>query len=163
MGFDISGTKPEGEPGSYFRNNGNLWLPLWSYICQNCKFLTDEEIDRGYSNSYEWIDEASALRIADRLDERLATGEVTEYEIYFNRVKDTVPDKTCHLCEGGGKWLDAAFKAAWARAENLTEAECENCPQCNGTGKLRPFERFFTENVQEFAIFCRASGGFYIG
>lgn len=176
MGFDCYGVKPNGsEPpkvdwdikesresyfkwqdstkGGYFRNNCWWWRPLWNFVCEVCAdIITDEEKEKGHYNDGYLIDADRALQISARLVHLVDQGEVKKYEDKYTTMQQNLPLIDCWLCEGTGKRLDGMVVP-------------HGCNACHGSGKRKdptceyPFS---TENVEEFAIFCRHSGGFTI-
>ena len=123
----------EANPGNYFRNNCWWWRPLWSYVCDVCDHILDEEdMEHGSYNDGHVITEDKAIAIADVLDKLLDAGDV---------------DK--HMVE---------YEAARAQAEVNNEGK-----KCSEDGydwsASYPFDR---QNIEEFSVFCRESGGFSI-
>jgi hypothetical protein len=156
MGMDVYGVTPKSSKGEYFRNNVWYWRPLWDYV-ESCGLLTPEEAEYGHSNDGFLIDASKAELIADVLDSRLRSGEVAEYAAKYKAELDALPLEECELCGGTGKRTDAIAEAN----PHLKE----RCNGCEGGGKKKNFAThypFEVENVQEFAAFCRESGGFTI-
>ena len=67
-------------PGIYFRNNVWWWRPLWSYVIDNCPFLTEDEAQAGGWNDGREIDEMKALLIASTLEDHIESGAVKKHE-----------------------------------------------------------------------------------
>jgi len=174
MGFDLYGVLPGKEKptfdfkdkestdayfkwqqdtkGSYFRNNVWWWRPLWKYVCTTCgDILSDRDMERGSYNDGHLIVSSKASKLSDRLQSLIDSGEVKKYADAYKKHLESLPKKKCWLCKGTGKRNDMEVK--------------DGCNSCSGTGftddedKSYPFNE---ENVQEFAWFCAASGGFEI-
>ena len=152
MGFDIVGNSKT-EAGEYFRNNVWWWRPLWNFVCQACEdILTKDEIEGGEYNSGTKISKAKADKIANKLAELIAEGEVLKYEEeYMASIKKLRKSEVCDLCDGTGKRNDEHVKG--------------ECNGCEGDGKTDPWQcnyPFREENVVEFMNFCGESQGFQI-
>lgn len=151
--------------GSYFCNNVWWWRPLWAFVCNNCDdFLTENDMNKGGSNSGEKISKTKATKIGKRLSQKLADGTVDEvyrsYELAAAKAKvhnDIIKkemDKISKECrEKHGEdlvpanypepyktqWNDAFYDKSWDDSY--------------------PFNK---DNVESFAKFCLESGGFEI-
>ena len=140
-------------PGGYFRNNVWWWRPLWDFVCVSCgDFLTEDDWKLGHENSGHRIDKETALAIAERIEFLLKVKAVTKYKEERQKKLDELPQVTCHCCEGTGK--GAHYSAGKP-----------TCHVCNGTGLVDDSEKqypFDEENVKEFGIFAKHSGGFEI-
>jgi hypothetical protein len=147
MGFDIFGMNATNEKGEYFRNNVWWWRPLADYVVEQCGL----EGDGWFDNRGHEVSAGDARRIAATLDRLLAAGEVKKYETEYMRQLASLADVECTVCHGFGVRFDAFVQGT--------------CNGCAGRGRVRPFATnypFSEENVQKFAEFCRASGGFSI-
>ena len=138
--------------GAYFRNNVWNWKPLWEFVCELCdEVLSEEEKNKGWFNEGYEYDADTALEIANRLHDALESGFVQKYAERRKEHLAGLPLETCSLCDGTG-----------VRDDEYVQGKCNGC---DGTGQVKqwvtnyPFE---VENVQEFQIFCRQSGGFQI-
>lgn len=150
MGFDISGLKASSKRGEYFRNNVWWWRPLADYVLDNVA-LPAEETENWGTNDGQEVSEESAIKIADTLDELIKSGKTAEYAKKYKAELDSMPLQECTFCKGTGKRNDEHVKG--------------ECNACSGEGKVKPFSTnypFNVENVQDFADFCRDSGGFQI-
>jgi hypothetical protein len=175
MGFDLHGKMPGGKvpqivdwddekskdayfkwqeetKGAYFRNNSWWWRPLWDFVCEVCAdIITEDEHNSGHYNDGYLIDADRALAISTRLIHLIDQGEVKKFEKKYMKMLNFLPDENCWLCHGTGKRKDMKVK--------------NGCNSCHGTGKIRPSEcnyPFSEDNVQDFATFCKYSGGFEI-
>lgn len=147
MGFDLSGLSATSKKGEYFRNNVWWWRPLASYVVEVCSL--DEE--GWFFNDGKEVGEDTALKIADKLDELLASGEVARYSRQYAADLKKLPLIECDLCKGAG-----------TRNDQYVQGVCNGCA---GTGKVKQFSTnypFSVENVRDFSRFCRESGGFAI-
>ena len=150
MGMDVYGVAPTSEVGEYFRNNVWSWRPLWDFVGESCD-LTLEMKRSGHFNDGLQIDELTARRIAKTLFSLLQDGTVATYQRKRDALLEALPDEVCRHCNGTG-----------VRDDSYVQGECNGC---NGTGKVRPFETWYSfsaENVVDFARFCYVSGGFEI-
>jgi len=159
MGMDVYGKNATDERGEYFRNNVWWWRPLWDY-CEQV-YPPCREID-GHSNSGAGFDVEGAHALRDALIKEISSGRTYEYEKERQEFLDSIPDETCTLCEGMGI---VQVKEGWF---DYVEGEVtfrDPCNSCKGT-KVKPhFQKhypFSVENVQEFADFLKACGGFEI-
>lgn len=185
--MDVSGRAPTGEAGVYFRNSVWSWRPLWDYCCE---LLPELELLSGHTNDGEGPEAALSLRLADALDDQLRPGEVngngkptaSKCQRYADARKATLeamPDVTCRVCLGSGKRPGPGGLSDFDPIRTLRPYQAEvkagtpysgpypleTCNGCEGKGTVRPWDDhypFDVENVQEFAIFVRASGGFEI-
>ena len=86
MGFDVHGISPKSDVGSYFRNNVWWWRPLWHYISQSCEdILSEDELNSGSYNDGCKISKIKATKIAERLAELIASGDVKKFETEYNK------------------------------------------------------------------------------
>ena len=163
--YDLKDKYQTSNPGSYFRNNVWFWRPLWNYVCEVCEdFMTDDEINGGYSNDGFEISEETAIHIAEVLSEKLADGSVDErerkYELRrakaeaWNQEVRAEMDKISKECKDKhGQDLVPAnypepYNTQWQEAYSK-ENWSANYP-------------YSKENIENFATFCKQSGGFQI-
>lgn len=191
MGMDVYGRKPTSETGSYFRNNVWWWRPLANFI-ENEYSDDIARISKiaWHTNDGEGLGKRDSLKLAKLIRRDLANGTVAEYEKKYNDTINSAPEIPCDYCKGTGKraWAKPGVKtqkiealaalaaapgtpgegaAAQAAIERLggSNMEIKTCNGCSGTGKDKPFWTnypFSKENVQEFADFLEACGGFKI-
>ena len=150
MGMDVYGVAPTSEAGEYFRNSVWSWRPLWDFVSGSCDLDEDVELS-GHFNDGMQIDEFTARRIAKTLFSLLNDGTVATYQRAHDVLLKALPDEECKHCNGTG-----------VRDDEYVQGKCNGC---NGTGKVRPFETWYSfseENVQKFAEFADHSGGFEI-
>ena len=146
MGMDVYGVAPTSEAGEYFRNSVWSWRPLWDFVSESCDLDEDVELS-GHFNDGMQIDEFTARRIAKTLFSLLNDGTVATYERAHDVLLKALPDEECKHCNGTG-----------VRDDEYVQGKCNGC---NGTGKVRPFETWYSfseENVQKFAEFADHSG-----
>ena len=169
-------------PGDYFRNSIWWWSPLWNFICKTCDdFLSEKDMEAGYSNSGMTISKTKSLKIARKLDSLDKDGYIEEFETMFKEMQDKMPLEKCRVCNGIGtrkEWMGWQSETAWLKyhktlKENIDSIncpykwanECKGCNGCKGKGEIKNYKAqktFSTENVREFSGFCRNSGGFRI-
>ena len=150
MGMDVYGVAPTSEAGEYFRNSVWSWRPLWDFVSESCDLDEDVELS-GHFNDGMQIDEFTARRIAKTLFALLNDGTVATYQRAHDVLLKALPDEECKHCNGTG-----------VRDDEYVQGKCNGC---NGTGKVRPFETWYSfsaENVADFARFCCVSGVFEI-
>ena len=150
MGMEVYGVAPTSEGGEYLRNNVWSWRPLWDFVSESCDLDEDVELSGHFNDGME-IDEFTARRIAKTLFSLLNDGTVATYERAHDVLLKALPDEECKHCNGTG-----------VRDDEYVQGKCNGC---NGTGKVRPFETWYSfseENVQKFAEFADHSGGFEI-
>ena len=140
----------EANPGIYFRNNVWWWRPLWQFVCEQFPdLITDEDAERGCSNSGLLIDADKSMRIGVELTVMLDCGDVQEHSDTYKAELEALPQVDCYVCDNN----------------NRGHKKKKECKPCNQTGlkddwaKSYPFD---VENGREFATFCLESGGFTI-
>ena len=150
--FAMQDVYREENPGEYFRANVWYWRPIWNFVCAACDdFLSDANIEAGYSNSGDKISKTKSKRIAARLRRLLKDGSVDKYEAQYAFNQMSAEDEKCELCKGTGKRTDMEVPSG--------------CNGCSGKGTKRPWScsyPFSKDNVIEFEKFCEQSGGFTI-
>ena len=135
MGMDVYGTAPTSKAGEYFRNNVWWWGPLANYICGVAPDIANR-CPRWHHNAGDGLGESDALALADILQAELDSGRTEAY-------------RTNNASEIAGQTN--------AAVEDLTSVLVANGLVCSPDRS-----NFSVENVQEFAIFLRGSGGFEI-
>ena len=112
-------------------------------MSESCDLDEDVELSGHFNDGME-IDEFTARRIAKTLFSLLNDGTVATYERAHDVLLKALPDEECKHCNGTG-----------VRDDEYVQGKCNGC---NGTGKVRPFETWYSfseENVQKFAEFAR--------
>lgn len=164
MGMDVFGTKPTSEAGKYFRNNMWWWRPLADFITRSYPEIASQ-CDYWQSNDGAGLDAEASLQLAELLDRDLANGRVTAYADQYKAELAALVDPECWLCHGTGLRVDEIGVRMGFDKPRDPETGTGGCNGCSGTGrsphhaKSYPFE---VENVREFAVFVRHSGGFSI-
>src|SRR4051812_48777941 len=102
MGMDVYGKNPRSKKGKYFRNTVWYWHPLWDY-CQHVAPTITSHVKHGHSNDCDGLDDELSRKLADILQEEIASGRTKEYAVAFQREKDNLPDDECMICAGTGK------------------------------------------------------------
>ena len=149
MGFDVHGRAPSSEVGTYFRNNVWYWRPLANYISEVAPSLYTDKVWQ--YNDGKGLNAADAAKLALILETELKSGNTAAYAINYLRRIQSLPDEECKHCSGSGKRDDEYVKGT--------------CNACEGKGHHRPFETWYSfevENIQAFTAFVAASGGFEI-
>jgi hypothetical protein len=172
MGMDLLGLDAIDEKGQYFRNNVWWWRILYEYCVDFHLQYLGEDPEHGYYNSGYTINNDNATKLGLALLQDLKNGKVTKYKNEYYKYVSNLPREHCDICDGTGirtdqvgldmqmpeKKLDS-FTAGFT---NRTHGWCNGC---EGIGTTTPFEAnycFDEENVENFAKFCLASGGFEI-
>ena len=71
----------EDNPGEYYRANVWYWRPVWNFVCAACEdFLSDNDMEAGYSNSGDRICKTKANRIGSRLRKLDKQGIIKKWE-----------------------------------------------------------------------------------
>jgi len=152
MGFDVYGVDSKNKKGEYFRNNCWWWRPLWEYVYLVCKdIISEKEFEKGMYNDGFKFNEDKALEISERLKFEVKDGETKKYEKSYKEELEAKSDVVCDICKGKGTRDDKYVKG--------------KCNGCGGKGKRRPSSTYYPfsqENVEEFIVFTRNSGGFEI-
>lgn len=175
MGMDVYGNNPSHKDGEYFRANVWTWHPLANFIANTCPELA-KNCPHWHSNDGAGLRASDALALADQLDHLIDCGAVDRYADEYDQAMRALPDETCSLCGGTGVRDDQVGRKMgmhtrvigheWRHTnEHPRYGKTGWCNGCDGIGKHRPFAenyRFIPELVQEFARFCRHSGGFRI-
>jgi hypothetical protein len=170
MGMDVFGNEPKSENGEYFRNNVWWWRPLWDY----CTVVAEDlvaDVD-GHSNGGDGLDAKGAAKLAELLQEEIATGRTYIYEAMYRNLIASKPREVCTYCEGTGIRTDTVGQEMGMPERKLDDSiavivgrERGWCNGCQGEGLRDPFDAnypFDVENVQKFVEFLKDSGGFKI-
>lgn len=170
MGMDVVGKNPSTTTGEYFRNNIWAWRPLWNYCVEVAPEICENV--RGDENGGDGLDAADAEQLAQLLLEEILCGRAARYKKNYDARLAKLPRPECSYCDATGtrtdevgvrmgmpnKKLDDSSQILFGRTHGW-------CNSCGGEGRVDHFEMsypFTVENVQEFAEFCRESGGFEI-
>tara|TARA_R100000697_G_scaffold80872_1_gene92974 strand:+ start:34 stop:636 length:603 start_codon:yes stop_codon:yes gene_type:complete len=152
--------------GDYFRNNVWWWRRLAQYVYENVDGVCEAEEDYGlwHENSGHQVDEATALRIADKLEELIKQGHTAEYEMKIDKIMEKAIEHNAKI--------DKKMKALKEEVRKLTgkdlapaeypEVQSKKWDKLYQQRKWEDSYPFAVENVKEFADFCRHSGGFEI-
>lgn len=170
MGMDVFGIKPTNEAGRYFRNNVWYWRPL-AHLCNALAPEICAACEGWQHNGGDGLDAAGAEALALVLKRKLSDGTVARYVEERDRRLRALPDDPCEICDGTGARSDEIAIKHGHPERVITEAGHPRCGQkgwcnaCDGRATVRPFETNYpctVENVQEFAQFLEACGGFEI-
>ena len=171
MGMDVSGRNPANKAGKYFCNNCWAWRPLWDYCHAIAPDLIDDTMHQsGHYNDGAGLDAAGATALAERLQQTIDQGDCEKFMATRAASIASMPEVECDICKGAGKRI--VSRQAYDNSFSMTiPALCEDdaivvqCGACNGNGhRADPasWYGFTVANVQEFATFLEASGGFCI-
>mgnify|MGYP004447003225 FL=1 len=155
MGFVLYGVDPvdvDGKVGTYFRQNVWGWRPLWGLTVETCShILTVKDAISGGGNRGHRIAKSKAIRMAKCLQKAIDNGEIANTIKAEQKQLEEMADEICTWCDGTG-----------TRDDKFVQGKCN---VCDGRGKNRPFDTYYStsvEEVAEFAEFCVNSGGFDI-
>tara|TARA_R100001129_G_scaffold31025_1_gene20556 strand:+ start:2697 stop:3080 length:384 start_codon:yes stop_codon:yes gene_type:complete len=89
MGFDLNSIKPKDPNNDYFRNSVWSWRPLWNFVAENCdNILTYRDVKMGSYNDGYKISKSKAIKIANKLDELVNSGEVAQYARDYEKAEE---------------------------------------------------------------------------
>jgi len=151
--------------GVYFRNNVWWWRRLAQYVYENTDEISEDDYGLWHENSGHQVDEVIAIRIADRLEELIKQGHTAEYQ--------SLVEEDMQKAEKHNKGIEAKLEALRKSVIKLTgnkDIAPEGYPDIQknqwevlyGNKSWDDSYPFSVENVQDFADFCRQSGGFEI-
>jgi hypothetical protein len=158
MGMDVIGKKPTSEAGKYFGNNNCAWYPLAEYVCELAPEITSN-CTYWQSNDGDGLSEVNSSILADILQNEIDSGRTGTYAQQLCSEFEMLPNEPCEVCKGTG-----ARDASPDRATGDPSKISIICILCDGKGHRRPDAEpvFWVQNVQCFANFLRACGGFEI-
>ena len=170
MGMDVVGNNPTTEAGEYFRNNVWWWRPLWNYCCE----VSPEarRVEHGHSNDGDGLNADDAIKLGKTLLVKIEVGHTAEYEANYNKERSVLPRVDCDLCNKTGIRSDGVGVQHGMPTKELDSVQASVlgrthgwCNKCDGVGTVEHWGThypFSVDNVQEFANFVIASGGFSI-
>lgn len=168
MGMDVYGTNPSAEVGKYFRNNVWWWHPLWEFCERKAPDLIPTN-NFGHSNDGWGLTQRKSVLLSERLDHLLETGAVRDYATLRDAAIARMPRRPCDTCESTGVRRDAVGLEHGMPDKTWTDSDGVErtgyCNMCDGVGTRPPMEAWYEfneENVREFAMFLKHSGGFKI-
>ena len=174
MGMDVFGKNPSAEVGKYFRRSAWGWRRL--AICIRTLAPAESASCRYWqTNDGDGLNKAKSIRLADRLDELIASGAVAAYVTITDAEIAALPRVACAHCGGTGIRTDAVAVAA-GQPERIVDRASDGehnprhgekgwCNGCHGWGSNPDFDTFYgleVDDVKAFSAFIRASGGFQI-
>jgi hypothetical protein len=175
MGMDVYGKAPTAKVGEYFRRSVWGWRPLADFVLANA-----DEQARGckywHSNDGDGLDAAGAVALAERLNALVADGTAADWIKLRDAGLAVAADVGCEFCAGLGirrdevgqrmGWVTAVVGAVDADGRpNPRAGRVGSCNACGGRGSRRPSSTYYplrVEDIQEFAAFLAACGGFEI-
>lgn len=175
MGMDVFGRKPTAEQGKYFRRN--IWG--WRRLAKCVTELAPQETrscTHWHTNDGDGLNKAQSIRLADKLDELLASGAIESYVQITDAEIATKGRVQCVICNGTGIRTDAVGEANHMPDTIVNVGPDDDpgnprvglkgwCNGCNGWGSTTHPDSWYgleTNDVREFSAFIRASGGFRI-
>ena len=171
MGMDVFGKNPANKVGEYFRRNVWGWRPLWDYVMEQHPEL-GELVKHGYSNDGDGLNKQNSLLLAKKLEDDLQTGSAQKYIQARNERLASLPLEDCKYCEATGVRSDEVGVENGMPDRELREEQRIVlgrdkgwCNGCDGVGQVQSFFCSYyldTEDIEEFAQFLKACGGFEI-
>jgi len=163
--FEQSEKYEDANKGVYFRNNVWWWRRLAQYVYENTDQISEDEYGRWHENSGHQVDEDTAIRIANTLEALIKQGHTAEYQMIVEKsmaeaeeFNKGIEEKMSALRESVIK-LTGNKDIAPTNYPEIQNKEWENLYSQKSWDDSYPFS---VENVQDFADFCRQSGGFEI-
>jgi hypothetical protein len=133
MGINLIGLEPKGDRGNCFSNYIWAWHTLWAIICNTCgDILTPKQSKLGRSGYGTIIEARQAELVAEKIQTHLDSGALSD-----------------------GRLFD---KAKWEKGRRLYEFILKDF----GCNVMEASVVDLEQNIREFIIFARASGGFII-
>ena len=158
--------KYESQSGTYFRNNVWWWRPLADYVIRFTKVVSDKDAESWHFNDNHEVNDQDAKMIAQQLEHLISTGHTKKYAKEFELLRKKAEKKN----EVVEKELQAFSESVkkkynqpgWAPIDfpKKEKQQWDRILQKRNSMGNYPFN---LENVKEFAIFCKFSGGFTIG
>ncbi len=101
MGMDVSGRKPTGERGKYFRSSVWWWHPLADY-CQEVAPEITSACRHWHANCGDGLDATGALALAEALQKEINSNRTDAYARRYESEQEMLPNEPCHMCAGTG-------------------------------------------------------------
>ena len=163
--FEQSEKYEEENKGVYFRNNVWWWRRLAQYVYDNTDEISEDDYRLWHENGGHQVDEVIAIRIADRLEELIKQGHTAEYQ--------SLVEEDMQKAEKHNKGIEEKLEALRKSVIKLTgnkdiapndypDIQKNQWEVLYGNKSWEDSYPFSVENVQDFADFCRQSGGFEI-
>ena len=150
----------EENPGHYFRNNVWWWRPLAYLIEDKCKdFLTEAQRKSLHYNDGKKYPDKIALKIADRLQEVLDSGELLKLKEEHDQEMQKAKEHNDILESKMKAIVDAHNGVA---PKDLPKEDFTNWRELQKQKNWADSYPFDIDNVKEFILFARCSGGFSI-
>ena len=152
MGFDLGGLAPENEDGECFDTNISGWVPLAEYVLITCEDLFLEGEDEcWFGNNGQVVSAETARAIGKRLLGLIADGSVEKYKEEFYSTIDGPYDEPGEESNG----IDREDENPIQKGKTVYK----------GKGSVAQWTveyEFEVAELEKFARFCLASGGFEI-
>ena len=148
------------QDGTYFRSNVWWWRRLADYVlycCQDCIF--EDDYEGWHSNGGHQVSEALAIKIADRVQKHIDSGDA-------KKVEDEIMDKVKKAKEHN-KFIEKQMNDLLAKhnvkvARDLEPKHKEEWDEIYSKKSWDDSYPFAVEHLESFVKFCRESGGFEI-
>ncbi len=152
MGFDLGGLAPENADGECFDTNISGWMPLAEYVLFTCDDLFLEgETECWFSNDGQVVSAETARAIGERLQQLIADGSVEKYKEEFYSNIDGPSEEPDDESDGTD------------REDEPPKQIGKMVYKGKGTAVIWTIEyEFDVDELEKFAKFCLASGGFEI-
>lgn len=159
MGMDVIGKNPTSDVGSYFLNTTWWWTPLAEYCSEVAPEIAGK-CTYWHSNDGDGLSEGHSRMLANILQNEIDSGRTEAYARRRQLELATMPNEPCDSCHDIG-----TPKPTPDCATGDLSKSGMTCNQCDEKGHHRPWPAehvFCVQNVQRFANFLRACGGFEI-
>mgnify|MGYP000070492038 CR=1 FL=1 len=162
--FDLKEKYLDNVPGAYFRASVWYWRPIALFLQEHMDFLDTEDNEGMDCNSGHVVNSDKAHRIAERIQDLDAIGEIDEWVRNKKIAIVMMSKEDCAICDGTGVRTD---RPLLGDLEPLTKNGIEGvkCNGCKGEGTRDPWESNYpydTKVILEFGHFASESGGFQI-
>lgn len=171
MGMDVYGKNPKSEMGEYFRRNVWGWHPLWEYV-ENTHPEIAALVKYGHSNDGDGLGSRDSEKLSELLLSEYESGFVFQYVQERNKALSELPLEDCEICNATGIRDDSVGisngfpeKELTPEVQAVTGRTKGYCNGCSGVGKTEAWATNYDlepDDVKEFALFLRDSGGFEI-
>lgn len=171
MGMYVMGNAAEPSVVHHFLRSVWGWRPLAEYICDRAPQSIVGKCQYWHSNDGDGLNATDARRLGKWLRGQVACGAAAEYVRDRDAALAALPDEPCKICDGTGIRTDAVG-VEMGQPERIADIPGHPrhglkgwCNGCSGRGHNEAWPRNYSldvSDIEEFAAFCEASGGFKI-
>jgi hypothetical protein len=163
--FEQSEKYQDDNIGVYFRNNVWWWRRLAAYVYENTDEISEDDYGIWHENSGHQVDEDTAIKIADKLEELIKQGHTAEYQLQVEEAMAHAEEDNKGIEEKMSALRESVIKLTGDKditPANYPEIQNKEWDKLYSQKSWDDSYPFSVENVQDFADFCRHSGGFEI-